>query len=162
SYRLVNLIVGLQLLTIILSRGDVYALGEAYAFGVIWSFTFNSVAMLVLRFKYHGERGWKVPLNIRLGKLEVPLGLLSVHFALLAVALTNLFTKSVATKTGVAFSIAFFTIFTLSERLNKRKLAQSQTQICDQFQLVQRETIGHKAIEVRPGNVLVAVRDYNT
>src|SRR5262249_56537961 len=32
SYRLVNLIVGLQLLTIIASRGDVYALGEAYAF----------------------------------------------------------------------------------------------------------------------------------
>lgn len=162
SYRIVNLIVALQLLTIILSRGDVYALGEAYAFGVIWSFTFNSVAMLVLRFKYHGERGWKVPLNIRFGKFELPLGLLSVHFVLLAVAVTNLFTKSVATKAGVAFSIAFFAIFTLSERINKRRLAQSQTQICDQFQLVQRETIGHKAIEVRPGNVLVAVRDYHT
>src|SRR5215467_10814394 len=65
SYRIVNLVVGLQLLTIIASRGDVYALGEAYAFGVIWSFTFNSLAMLVLRFKYKGERGWKVPPNLR-------------------------------------------------------------------------------------------------
>ena len=46
------------------SRGNVYLLGEAYAFGVIWSFTFNSLAMLVLRFKYKGERGWKVPPNI--------------------------------------------------------------------------------------------------
>src|SRR5215470_16632273 len=36
--RLVNLIVGLQLLTIVISRGDVYMLGEAYAFGVVWSF----------------------------------------------------------------------------------------------------------------------------
>src|SRR5205807_3872528 len=71
SYRIVNLIVGLQLFTIIASRGDVYALGEAYAFGVIWSFTFNSLAMLVLRFKYHGERGWKVPPNIRIGKTEI-------------------------------------------------------------------------------------------
>src|SRR5438067_11115719 len=44
SYRIVNLIVGLQVLTILLSRGDVIVLGEAYAFGVIWSFTFNSVA----------------------------------------------------------------------------------------------------------------------
>src|SRR5262249_24828200 len=45
SYRIVNLIVGLQILTILLSRGDVIVLGEAYAFGVIWSFTFNSLAM---------------------------------------------------------------------------------------------------------------------
>ena len=35
SYRIVNLIVGLQIITILLSRGDVNVLGEAYAFGVI-------------------------------------------------------------------------------------------------------------------------------
>ena len=61
SYRIVNLVAGLQLFTIIVSRGNVITLGEAYAFGVIWSFTFNSLAMLVLRWKYKGERGWKVP-----------------------------------------------------------------------------------------------------
>ena len=64
SYRIINLIVGLQLFTIIASRGNVYTLGEAYAFGVIWSFVFKSLAMLVLRFKYKGERGWKVPPNL--------------------------------------------------------------------------------------------------
>ena len=51
TYRLVNLVVVLQLATIVLSRGDVYVLGEAYAFGVVWSFAFKSLAMLVLRFK---------------------------------------------------------------------------------------------------------------
>ncbi|HLJ85191.1 MAG TPA: APC family permease [Candidatus Angelobacter sp.] len=162
SYRIVNLVVGLQLLTIIASRGDVYALGEAYAFGVIWSFTFNSLAMLVLRFKYHGERGWKVPPNIRIGKLEIPVGLLSVHLVLLAVAITNLFTKSVATKAGIVFSIGFFAIFTFSERVNKRKFAHAEQQMKEHFQLVQRETIDRDAIEVRPGNVLVTVRDHNT
>src|SRR5436309_6025358 len=40
TYRLINLVVLLQLLTIVLSRGDVYVLGEAYAFGVVWSFAF--------------------------------------------------------------------------------------------------------------------------
>ena len=48
TYRLINLVVLLQLLTIVLSRGDVYVLGEAYAFGVVWSFAFKSLAMLVL------------------------------------------------------------------------------------------------------------------
>src|SRR5262249_18352330 len=37
SYRLINAIVILQVATIIASRGDVTLLGEAYAFGVIWS-----------------------------------------------------------------------------------------------------------------------------
>ncbi len=32
---------GMQLFTIFVTRGDVIMLGEAYAFGVIWSFTFN-------------------------------------------------------------------------------------------------------------------------
>ena len=72
SYRIVNLVFILQMFTIIVSRGNVIMLGEAYAFGVIWSFTFNSLSMLVLRWKYHGERGWKVPPNIRIGKTEIP------------------------------------------------------------------------------------------
>ncbi len=38
AYRIINLIVALQLATIVVSRGDVYMLGEAYAFGVAWSF----------------------------------------------------------------------------------------------------------------------------
>ncbi len=162
SYRLVNMIVGLQLLTIIASRGDVYALGEAYAFGVIWSFTFNSVAMLLLRFKYHGERGWKVPPNFHIGKTEIPVGLFSVFLVLLATAVTNLFTKSVATKAGIVFSLAFFAVFTLSERVNKRKFAHAEAQMKEHFHLVQQETIGHEEVQVRPGNVLVTVRDYNT
>jgi amino acid transporter len=161
SSRIINLIVGLQLFTIVASRGDVYALGEAYAFGVIWSFTFNSLAMLVLRFKYHGERGWKVPPNITIGKTEIPLGLLSVHLVLLVTAITNLFTKSVATKAGIAFSIAFFTVFTLSERVNKRRFKDVELSMKEHFQLVQQETIDRDAIEVRPGNVLVTVRDYD-
>jgi amino acid transporter len=162
SYRLVNLIVGMQMLTILASRGNVYVLGEAYAFGVIWSFTFNSLAMLLLRFKYHGERGWRVPPNIKIGKVELPVGLLSVHLVLLSTAVVNLFTKQVATVAGLTFSIVFFFIFLVSERINKRKFAHAEQQMKEHFQLVQQDTIGHAQVQVRPGNVLVTVRDYNT
>jgi len=37
TFRLINLIIALQLATIVVSRGNVYMLGEAYAFGVAWS-----------------------------------------------------------------------------------------------------------------------------
>ncbi len=162
SYRIVNLIVGLQLFTIIASGGDVILLGDAYAFGVIWSFTLNSVAMLVLRFKYRGERGWRVPPNIRIGKAEVPLGLISVFLVLISIAIVNLFTKETATVAGLAFSVVFFLIFTVSEHVNKRKFAHAEQQMKEHFQLVQRETVGREAVQARPGNVLVTVRDYNT
>ena len=41
----------LQLITIVISRGDVYMLGEAYAFGVVWSFAMKALSVLVLRYK---------------------------------------------------------------------------------------------------------------
>src|SRR5579864_4488108 len=46
SYRIVNLIVAMQVLTIILSKGNVYVLAGLYAFGVIWSFALKSLAVL--------------------------------------------------------------------------------------------------------------------
>jgi amino acid transporter len=162
SYRIVNLIVILQLFTIVVSGGDVILLGDAYAFGVIWSFTLNSVAMLVLRFKYKGERGWRVPPNIKIGKVEIPIGLASVFLVLFSVAVVNLFTKENATIWGLGFSIAFFMIFTVSEKINKRKFAHVEQQMKEHFHLLHQDTIEREAVQVRPGNVLVTVRDYNT
>jgi hypothetical protein len=160
--RIINLVVLLQIVTILASRGDVYVLGEAYAFGVIWSFTFNSLSMLVLRFKYKGVRGWKVPPNVTIAGTEIPIGLLSVFLVLLATALVNLATKSVATVAGVSFSVVFFVIFTVSERVNRKKYALAKEQMKDHFQLLQSDTVERDSLGIRPGNVLVPVRDYNT
>jgi amino acid transporter len=159
SYRIINMVFILQMTTIIVSRGDVFMLGEAYAFGVIWSFTFNSLAMLVLRYKYHGERGWKVPPNIRIGKTEIPIGLLSVFLVLLSTAIVNLFTKSVATVSGITFAAAFFIIFTISERQNLRKHAITARQMKDHFQLEHQDTVSRESAAIRPGGVMVTMRD---
>jgi amino acid transporter len=159
SYRIVNLVFILQMFTIIASRGNVVMLGEAYAFGVIWSFTFNSLSVLVLRWKYKGERGWKVPPNLRIGKIEIPIGLLSVFAVLLTTATVNLFTKSVATVSGVAFAIVFFIIFTVSERENLRKHAQTAKEMKDHFQLEHQETVSRESVAIRPGGVIVTMRD---
>jgi amino acid transporter len=162
TYRIVNLVVFLQLFTILVSHGNVYLLGEAYAFGVIWSFTFNSLAMLVLRVKYKGERGWKVPPNITIAGHEIPIGLTSVFLALLCVAIVNLFTKSIATVAGLAFAGAFFLIFSISERVNRSKHALAEQHMREHFQLLQSDTVERSGLGIRPGNVMVTVRDYNT
>jgi amino acid transporter len=159
SYRIVNLVAILQLFTIVVTRGNVITLGEAYAFGVIWSFTFNALAMLVLRWKYKGARGWKVPPNIRIGQKEIPIGLISVFMVLLSTAIVNLFTKSVATVSGIAFAAAFFIIFSLSERRNQRRHALTDRQMREHFQLQHEDTIGREALQIRPGCVMVTMRD---
>ena len=159
SHRIINLVFGMQMFTILVTGGDVIMLGEAYAFGVIWSFTFNSLAMLVLRWKYHGERGWKVPPNIRIGKTEIPVGLASVFLVLLSTAIVNLFTKSVATVSGIIFAAAFFVIFSVSERRNRKQHALTARQMKEHFQLDHEDVVNRDTVGVRQGGVMVTMRD---
>ncbi len=160
SYRILNLVVALQLLTIILSRGDIFLLGEAYAFGVMWSFSMKGLAVLVLRYKEPGKREFRVPLNFRIGKTEIPLGLALITLTLIALCGINLFTKEVATISGVAFTIIFFTVFEISEKIT-RKRASKRAEL-DQFNIEPGDNLTPKALGVRPGNVLVMIRNYNT
>lgn len=137
--RVLNLIAVMQILTILLSEGDILVLGEAYAFGVIWSFTFNAFSMLVLRFKDKRPREWKVPVNINIGNTSVPIGLSVVFFALLSVALINLFTKPIATISGTLFTFGFFVMFTISEIVNKRKLMKENHVTEEEFELEHKQ-----------------------
>jgi amino acid transporter len=158
SYRIINLIVAMQLLTIVLSRGDVYQLAALYAFGVIWSFTMKSLAVLVLRFTEPGNRAWKVPGNLHIGKTEIPIGLTIISAVLFMTAIVNLFTKYQATIAGIVFSAVFFTIFTLSER-HVAKERHGKPEQLDQFRVYGNQELGSGAMGVREGNILVAVRD---
>ena len=158
SYRIINLIVCMQLLTIFLSLGNVYVLAALYAFGVIWSFTMKSLAVLVLRFTEPGNRAWKVPGNLHFGKTEIPVGLILISIVLFITAIVNLFTKYEATIAGLIFSGVFFTIFTISER-HVTKERHGKPEQLDQFRVYGNQELGSGAMGVRPGNILVAVRD---
>ncbi len=159
THRIVHLVCALQMFAILVSGGNVIALGEAYAFGVIWSFTLNTLAVLVLRWKYQGERGWKVPPNLHMGKFEAPIGLFSVFLVLLSIAIVNLFTKSKATMSGVAFAAAFYIVFTVSERRNRRKHVLTARQMKEHFQLEHQDTVSSESASIRPGGVMVTMRD---
>jgi hypothetical protein len=160
SYRIIDMVVGLQIITILLSRGDVYLLGEAYAFGVIWSFVMKGLAVLVLRFKEPGKREYRVPMNFHIAGREIPVGLGLITLVLFGVAMVNLFTKQVATISGVAFTLVLFAIFTISEKVTRSR--QGVHQELDQFHLVPGEELTPKAVGVRKDNVLVMVRDLHT
>jgi hypothetical protein len=154
------LVVVLQIVTIVLSKGNVQKLGEAYAFGVIWSFAMKALSVLVLRYKRPEAREWKVPLNFRFGKTEIPLGLILITISLFLLALVNVVTKKTATISGSIFTVGLFTVFTLSERHNRLKRREAE-QKSDKFRLEERADGSIEGVHVRPGNVLVDVSNPN-
>ena len=158
--RLINTIVALQLVTIIITRGDMTLLGEAYAFGVVWSFSMKALSVLVLRYKLPENRLWKTPLNIMIGKSELPVGLILITLSLFSLAIINVLTKKVATISGIAFTIAFFIVFECSEIYNRRR-HKHEGQESEKFRLDTHSEVTKETVHVRPGNILVAVRNPN-
>ncbi len=157
TYRIVNMIVLLQLAIIVATWGNVYQLGEGYAFGLIWSFSFLAISVLVLRFKAPEGREWKVPLNFNIAGREIPLGLCLITIVLLSVAVMNLFTKEIATIAGSIFTAAFFLPVVVSEQVTKR--ARQRDAPLEKFRVASSAAVAADTLGVRPGNILVTVRD---
>jgi len=161
TFRIVNMIALLQVATIVLSRGDVYLLGEAYAFGVVWSFFLKSLGVLALRYQRHDQE-YKFPFNFRLGGVEIPVGLGVTTLILGFVAIANLFSKEYATIYGVSFTLVVFAVFTLSEHVNaKTRKLTAEHKTLEEFNLDHQPQVNAATLHARPGCVLVAVRDYH-
>ncbi len=60
---------------------------------------------------------------------------------------------------GCVFAAAFFAIFTISERQNLRKHAITARQMKDHFQLEHQDTISRESTAIRPGAIMVTMRD---
>jgi hypothetical protein len=161
TYRVLSLIVGLQLFTILASRGNVLLLGEAYAFGVVWSFVFQALSMVVLRFKDKRPRPFKVPLNLPIAGVEIPVGLLLILAILLVAALANLLTKEVATVGGILFTCLFCAAFWLSERYYQPKRGPRQEHL-EQFNEQMMEEVTPESLGLtKRYRKLVAIRSPN-
>jgi amino acid transporter len=159
TYRLLVLITVMQIAVILVSQGDMIVLGEAYAFGVVWSFTFKALAMVVLRFKDSRPREYKVPFNIPFGTKEIPVGLILIFLVLLCAATMNLFTKPVATIAGLGFASVFFVIFVFSEWRHERKKKGQAHKHLEQFNQEAEEQISPASLNLtKPYRKLVAIR----
>ena len=170
THRIVSLIVALQLVTILLSRGNVDMLGEAYAFGVVWSFSMKGLAVVMLRFQHPDAERWKFPINLHIGGREIPIGLMTATGMLFLMAVMNLFTKSTATIAGGIFTIVFFLLFSLSERKYAKEQAagriKSNPDGGDPFRETSRErfrlergtALTPASLNISPGCIVVAIK----
>ena len=159
SYRIINLVVAFQIVTIVASRGNVTFLANLYAFGVVWSFALKGIAVLVLRYTQPQAREFRVPLNLHIAGKEIPVGLGLITLLLLTVAVVNLFTKPAATIAGLIFSAVLFVGFELSEKEIQRKRGKTHLEL-DQFNLAQEADLTEENVGVRPGNIMVPVSSH--
>ena len=159
THRTINMVVALQVFTILACRGDVYLLGEAYAFGVVWSFVFKTLAVFILRFKDRSPREFMVPANIEVGGVEFPVGLSLIFLALLATASMNLLTKRVATMSGLTFTAVLFGIFHYSEKLTHARQEAHHGQH-EKLNTRYETELGPAFAKLsKPNRVVVAARD---
>jgi amino acid transporter len=165
THRLINLIAILQVIVIIASWGDVNELGEAYAFGVIWSFVFMTLAMVVFRFKDKSKRQYEVPLNIRINRptkgdhVDIPIGIAIVCLILLSTAIMNLLTKKTATIWGVSFTAAFVVAFAICEYVTNRKRRGVHHEHLEQFNKSESPELSVETIGLsHPHPILIAAR----
>lgn len=163
THRFISSIAVLQLIVVFLCRGDVYLLGEAYAFGVVWCFVSQTLAVLVLRWKDRSPREYMVPLNIKIGEVYFPFGITIIFLVLLGIAIANLFTKTVATKAGLLFTFVVYILLMTFEHINKKKQPISGSEHhLEMVNLKFHETATAENCGCKHENrILVAVRDPN-
>lgn len=118
----------------------------------------KALGVLALRFQRHDQE-YKVPINLHIRGKEIPVGLAATTLVLLTTAVVNLFSKENATIYGVAFTVVFFIVFTISERVNLRKHKLTHEHTLEEFNLQQQPQLDASLLHARPGCVLVAVRN---
>lgn len=121
----------------------------------------TTFSVFVLRYRDKSVREWKVPPNIIIGELEIPIGLAFVFIVLFGLGITNLFTKPIATEGGVTFTVILFGLFAFSERANKR-IAASRGSELEKFNVLAQNKLTAEAVGCKHAvRKLVAVRAPN-
>ncbi len=158
THRIINIVAIMQVVVILFSFGDVNTLGEAYAFGVVWSFVFMTLSMMVLRFKDKSPRQYQTPINIPIktstGLLQVPIGTAVVFLILASTALVNLATKQTATIWGLSFTAGFLILFLLAEAWSKKRHGGAHEHL-EQFNERSSDNVSIAALGLTHANPIV-------
>jgi hypothetical protein len=125
----------------------------------------KALGVLILRFTQPRAPRWRVPINLHVKSLEVPVGLILITSVLFLLAGMNVLTKKIATISGISFTIVLFVVFAICERRYKRKGDKSKKRTWEQmqetgeerFRFKIKEHLSPRSLPVRSGNTLVAV-----
>ena len=160
QWRLIDLAAVAQLALVAASGGRVSWLARAYAVGVVWSALLKVAALVRFRVLRPGPRAFRVPVNLRVGGREWPVGLLSAAVLMGTPALLVLASGDPATLGGAGLLVGLAAFFTMSERAVAAHDGAGPDTL-DSFDVLPAADIDLGQVEARPGNLLVPVRKPN-
>jgi len=142
-------------LVILVSSGQVTWLARGYAMAVAVTVMLKAGVLVRLRTLRAGEMPFRVPLNIRVAGHELPLGLLAPGLACAGSALLMLAIGDVPSIATTALLATLFLLFTFLDRDSETTPAEGR----ETFDVLPSAELSLAHVDVRPGNVLVPVRN---
>ncbi|MGE5243946.1 MAG: magnesium transporter [Betaproteobacteria bacterium] len=138
------------------ASGRVEWLAAAYGFAVAARLCLKAVSLVRLRRTRTSPRPFAVPLTVRLGSRELPLGLWTVAVVAAAAGAGALASANPPALATAGLLVVLALVFTAPGR---RLEAPASAGDLDTFELLPSSEVAIGQVQARPGNILVAVRN---
>jgi magnesium transporter len=152
--RAIEMTAGAAVVVMLAGGGRVSWLAGAYTVAIIATLVLKTVAIIRLR-RTHGDIPYRAPFNARLGRREIPCGLLGLCAVLLSIAAVLLAVANGPAIAGCAACAGLAVVFQLAGRRSR----QRDEDDARGFDVLPAAEMSLDQAHVRPGNVLVPVRN---
>jgi magnesium transporter len=154
--RAIDLSAAATVLIIVVSGGQIAWLAMAYSIGVAATLLLKIATLLRLRATHGQTVPLKAPMNPHIGGREIPIGVLGTGFVVALSAGVVLATGNVPALAAAGLVGGLALVFTAGRR---RAAAGADADQADRFELLPTTDVALDQVHVRPGNVLVPVRN---
>ena len=154
--RVIDLVAIAQLTIIVMSAGQVSWLARMYAVGLVCVAFLKIATLIRFRSLRPEPRAFRVPLNVRRAKGEWPVGLFLLASTISVPTALTIAGGDAASIAGAMMIVGFAGLLTASARWVASR--EPPDEAVDDFRLMPSADLGLDHVEVRPGNLLVAVR----
>jgi magnesium transporter len=156
-WRSIDTVFIAQVAIVMISGGETSWLARAYAIAAVIAALLKLVALVRYRSMRTGTRAYRVPLNLKVGGREWPLGLIGAA-ALLAIAAGALLAAADPPSLAGLLCVAAVTAALLVSERSVAGQPVGPRAVVEDFQLLPADVVDLRQVDVRPGNFLVPVR----
>ena len=154
--RTVDFTVTAIVLVMLAGGGRVAWLARAYTFVILVMLALTTASLVRLRRTHPGRTPFKTPVNLRLGKRVLPLGLVGPGVVAVAAGLAMLAVGDIAAlASGIVIAVLALWFSAVRDRTEPAGITPDE----ERFDLLHSAEPSLDEIDVRPGSVLVPVRN---
>jgi magnesium transporter len=156
-WRSIDTVAVAQVAIVLISGGETSWLARAYAIAAVIAAVLKLLALVRYRAMRAGTGAYRVPLNLKVGGREWPLGLAGAA-AFLAIAAGALIARADPPTLAGLMCVAAVTAALLVSEQSVAGQSVGPRAVVEDFQLLPADVVDLRHVDVRPGNFLVPVR----